>query len=257
MQRLLSGASYEEAEEIDCGDCDAGGECGVCFLLALQDECPASIDDFQHMIDAQGLAVLSRCVNVPTGGACEGSGECGTDDNANNCFGASDVYRRVKCVGEYIFEPQQQSPPPPVPRPPLPPPPTPAASPRTTVSLSLPRSAREQATAAVLGPQPGGNNSAAIVAVLVVGTLLVVMLACTRKRLYRAWRVQCQGAMATGLIFGGPLSASMIKQEARGGAEASFELGVLPPLEESNMLSIGEIRVLPVLPADPLAESRM
>ena len=119
MPRRLGIDSYDEEDTIDCEECDAGAACGMCLVLVLQDECPADYDELQHMLDADGLAVRTQCLDVFKKEACEGSGECGTSDSADNCL-TDDIYRRVECYGDL-------SPPPP--------PPTPSRSPQTVAAL--------------------------------------------------------------------------------------------------------------------------
>ena len=251
MPRGLGVESYDEEDIIDCEECDAGASCGMCLVLVLQDKCPTDIDAFQHMIDADGLAVRTRCLDVNRGEVCEGSGECGTDDGADNCL-TSDIYRHVECYGDFLLDPQSNSHP--SPPPPLPTPRTP--SPQTAAFISSGRASGSTPIIAPVGPaaSPTAGNSSLIVA-CVAGALLLVALVVARKRLFHAWWVQRQGAAATNLISGGALSASF----APGGVEASCELGVLPPLERDDLERddveiIGKTRVLPV---DPLADSRM
>ena len=106
MSRRLGIASYDDQDIIDCEECDAGAVCGMCLVLVLKDECPTNVDDFQHMMDANGLLVRTRCQDVFRGEACEGSGECGTSDHADNCL-TDDIYRHVECYGDLLlFDPQ-------------------------------------------------------------------------------------------------------------------------------------------------------
>ena len=112
-------STIDKEDTIACEECDAGASCGMCLMLVLQDKCPTDIE-----------AVRIRCLDVLKGEACEGSGECGTDDGADNCL-TSDIYRHVECYGDYfLLDPQSNShpsppPPPPTPRTPPPPPPPP------------------------------------------------------------------------------------------------------------------------------------
>ena len=129
MPRRLGIDSYDEEDTIDCEECDAGAACGMCLVLVLQDECPTDIDELKHMIDADGLAVRTQCLDVFKKETCEGSGECGTSDSTDNCL-TDDIYRRVECYGDFLLDPQSDSPPSPPP-----PPPTPSRSPQTVAAL--------------------------------------------------------------------------------------------------------------------------
>ena len=129
MPRRLGIDSYDEEDTIDCEECDAGAACGMCLVLVLQDECPTDIDALKHIIDADGLAVRTRCEDVFKKETCEGSGECGTSDSADNCL-TDDIYRRVECYGDFLLDPQSDSPPSPPP-----PPPPPSRSPQTVAAL--------------------------------------------------------------------------------------------------------------------------
>lgn len=246
MPRRLGIDSYDEEDTIDCEECDAGAACGMCLVLVLQDECPTDYDELQHMLDADGLKVRTQCLDVFQKEACEGSGECGTSDSADNCL-TDDIYRHVECYGDFLLDPQTDSPPSPPP-----PPPTPSLSPQIVASTS-PGRASDSSIITAVGPaaSPHADNSGLIVA-CVAGALLLVALAFSRKRLFHAWWVQRQGSAATNLISGGALSAGFTS----GGMEASCELGVLPPLERDDVKitgkTCGEIQ-----PADPLADSRM
>ena len=119
MPRRLGIDSYDEEDTINCEECDAGAACGMCLVLVLQDECPTDYDELQYILDADGLAIRTQCLDVFKKEACEGSGECGTSDSADNCL-TNDIYRRVECYGVL-------SPPPP--------PPTPSLSPQTVAAL--------------------------------------------------------------------------------------------------------------------------
>ena len=206
-------------DDYDCEDCDAGVSCGMCLVLALPDECPSDINQFQHMLDKNGLAVRSRCVDVDYGEACEGSGECSTNDNADNCMSMSDVYKRVECFGDFAPEPLFELPSPPVPSPPPPPPPTPPpeqvpalSGPHAALSTGLPMPARVAATSPADSSPSPADNSPLIVALL--GAFLLVALFCGRKWLYRTLWLKRQGAAAAGLIAGGVLSSSIVNQGA-------------------------------------------
>ena len=246
MPRRLGIDSYDEEDTIDCEECDAGAACGMCLVLVLQDECPKDYDELQHMLDADGLKVRTQCLDVFQKEACEGSGECGTSDSADNCL-TDDIYRHVECYGDFLLDPQTDSPPSPPP-----PPPTPSLSPQIVASTS-PGRASDSSIITAVGPaaSPHADNSGLIVA-CVAGALLLVALAFSRKRLFHAWWVQRQGSAATNLISGGALSAGF----AKGGVEASCELGILPPLERDDVEITGQTRG-EIQPADPLADSRM
>ena len=69
--------------------CDAGAECGACLQLVPAGECPA---------EAAAVDRLPRCLGLRPGEVCEGGGECGTAQTANNCHGYRDVYVRAACV---------------------------------------------------------------------------------------------------------------------------------------------------------------
>jgi hypothetical protein len=253
MPRRLGIGSYDEEDTVDCEECDAGAVCGMCLVLVLKDKCPTDYDELQHMLDADGLAVRTRCLDVYKGEACEGSGECGTDDGADNCL-TSDIYRHVECYGDFLFDPRSMSPPSPPP-----PPPTPSPFPQTAASTSSGRASDSTtltaAVTAAVGPaaSPTADNSGLVVA-CVAGALLLIALVFARKRLFHAWWVQRQGAAATNLISGGALSGALSAGFDPGGVEASCELGVLPPLERDDEEITGPTRVLP---ADHLVDSRM
>lgn len=106
-----------------CDQCDAGIECGLCLRLVEQEQCPWAIDFTL-------LSCRARDTFIP-GNRCEGSGECGTNDQANNCPAWRDVYVRVNCAGGLLAP---SMPPPSPARPPasppsLPPPHPPPSSP--------------------------------------------------------------------------------------------------------------------------------
>lgn len=95
-----------------CSSCDAGASCNMCLNLVAESECP--------MRGGSDMLSLARdCDNVAIGGMCEADGECGTNDDADNCpsgwsrDGGRDVYKREECI---ITTPQA---PPPPPSPPL------------------------------------------------------------------------------------------------------------------------------------------
>ena len=82
--------------ESDAGvQCDAGAQCGICLLLVNASAC-----------SSMSFHGNTKCWVVKRGEMCEGDGECGTDDNANNCAAQEgreplkDVYLRVPCRGE-------------------------------------------------------------------------------------------------------------------------------------------------------------
>lgn len=99
---LLSVASCARAgrdttcSESDAGaQCDAGEQCGMCLLLINASAC-----------SSMSYHGNTKCRTVKRGEMCEGDGECGSDDDANNCatqHGSEplkDVYLRVPCRGE-------------------------------------------------------------------------------------------------------------------------------------------------------------
>ena len=61
----------------DCGVCDAGHECGYCLRLLRKEECPKAMQSLR----------LANCEpgSVNIGETCEGDGQCGTDNNFDNC----------------------------------------------------------------------------------------------------------------------------------------------------------------------------
>lgn len=82
--------------ESDAGaQCDAGEQCGMCLLLVNASAC-----------SSMSYHGNTKCWTVKRGEMCEGDGECGSDDDANNCptqHGSEllkDVYLRVPCRGE-------------------------------------------------------------------------------------------------------------------------------------------------------------
>lgn len=75
---------------------------GVCFAAIPGDECP----DGTWALHDYLFKVHPHCTpDVPVGHLCEGSGECGTNQDLNNCKAleyhmfniATDLYRRVEC----------------------------------------------------------------------------------------------------------------------------------------------------------------
>ena len=205
MPRRLGIASYDEQDAIDCEECDAGAVCGMCLVLVLKDECPTNVDDFQHMMDANGLLVRTRCLDVFKGEACEGSGECGTSDHADNCL-TDDIYRHVDCYGamDSYGELGPQSDPSP------PPPQTPPPSPQIAAPESLGRAPDLTTTAAVSpAAAPSAADHSGLIVGCVAGAVVLVGLLFARKRLLHAWSVQRQGGPATKLISGGALSAGL------------------------------------------------
>ena len=94
--------------------CDAGAGCGLCLRLVDASECPR---------DPLRLPACSPATNA--GDRCEGDGECGTSQLANNCAN-HDVYEIVDCVATWpprspLSPPLPPSPPVPSPAPPSPP----------------------------------------------------------------------------------------------------------------------------------------
>jgi hypothetical protein len=84
--------------------CDAGRECGYCLRRLKIEECPAQVAGANN----GGLPACARPngggVGVAPGQLCEGDGQCGTSDVANNCPYLSfatithfDFYVRVAC----------------------------------------------------------------------------------------------------------------------------------------------------------------
>ena len=91
---------------LSCSDptCDAGSSCGLCLQLVQHRECPRPGPD--------GLSGLRSCDTAAVNELCEGSGECDTDDEVDNCRGPNgpgqafswrdgnaDVYRVRPCFG--------------------------------------------------------------------------------------------------------------------------------------------------------------
>ncbi len=120
---LALGAAYATR---DCESCSAGSACGMCLVLVPSSECPTGPGRFGTN---NGLAP-GGCLGVGVGQLCEADGECGTDNDADNCDvseegfpvpgwwgkrGGRDIYRRESCVWT-------------TPRPPPPPPPPPRSS---------------------------------------------------------------------------------------------------------------------------------
>ena len=93
---LLSTAACALAAELPCSACDAGKQCGVCLLLANASLCSS--------MSYMGNTKCGRSLRY--GEMCEGDGECGSNEGANNCVGRGreplkDVYIRVACSGEW------------------------------------------------------------------------------------------------------------------------------------------------------------
>jgi hypothetical protein len=93
---LLSAACSWACSESDAGvRCDAGEQCGRCLLLVNASAC-----------SSMSYHGNTKCSVVERGEMCEGDGECGSDDNANNCATPDgkeplkDVYLRVRCRGD-------------------------------------------------------------------------------------------------------------------------------------------------------------
>ena len=210
MSRRLGMASYDEQDAIDCEECDAGAVCGMCLVLVLKDECPKNVDDFQHMMDANGLLVRTRCQDVFRGEVCEGSGECGTSDHADNCL-TDDIYRHVECYGDlFLFDSQSDPPLSPPPTPPPTPPSTPPPSPQKAAPESLGRAPVLTTTSAISpAAAPSAADNFGLVVGCVAGAVVLVGLCFARKRLLHAWSVQRQSGPATKLISGGALSAGL------------------------------------------------
>ena len=70
----------------------------MCFKPLNPDECP-SCDP----------VILPSCSNttLEIGALCESDGECGLDDQLNNCEGTFDVYRRVSCSRPGVCMPRE------------------------------------------------------------------------------------------------------------------------------------------------------
>ena len=82
-----------------CTSCVAGRTCSppVCLILTPADQCPAHRNLPNCRRGPRGLG-------MEIGDTCEGDGECGTSNAANNC-GYWDMYRRVECYAT----PEQQT----------------------------------------------------------------------------------------------------------------------------------------------------
>ena len=74
------------APPLSCTACDNNNECGICLTAIPASECPANPNLHQCKADL-----------VSMNGLCEGDGECGTNNNHNQCSGAYEVYRQVDC----------------------------------------------------------------------------------------------------------------------------------------------------------------
>ena len=93
----------------DYNMCHAGASCGICLQLLNTTDCP---------LPSRVQQGLQSCEpgDVSPGELCEGSGNCGTDNRAENCVyhtmsGATlpyDIYQRIDCK----FEPASPPPPP-------------------------------------------------------------------------------------------------------------------------------------------------
>lgn len=114
MLRLLVPLLATASAARPCDSCEAGSSCGICLVLLTETECPADRHAFTQM------NVQRRCRgDLGIGKFCEGNGECGTDNEADNCVGSwwtsgggRDIYRRETCT---VTTPQ--APPPPAPPP--------------------------------------------------------------------------------------------------------------------------------------------
>ena len=256
--------SFIQTAEQECEDCDAGAECGMCLMLLREETCPDSIDAFQHDIDAAGLEVRFNCEHIPSGGVCEGSGECGTDDDANNCLELTDVYRRVDCSGDFadpmVSYGAEDQPPPPspllTPPPPCPHPPPPRPLPPPQHSAPVARSIFQGVAAH--GSQSAPSSVAPVVAVLLTAAALIfAVLAATwaRKRgttfsmLWRLQRKRAASLMANGTLSvrlseEGPVTCGLA-------APASCELGELgSACNETGQSAAGSQARLPMFAAD-------
>ena len=104
-----------------CASCDAGYQCGgYCLTLVAASDCPTG-----RRFGGSGLELHPTCDLTDSGATnhgvmdigemCEGDGECGTNDDADNCpsswssRGGHDVYRREACI---VTTPQNPPPPP-------------------------------------------------------------------------------------------------------------------------------------------------
>ena len=171
----------------DCGSCDGGEECGFCLRLVPSAECP----------DGPHALATPHCdpgVSLPFGHMCEGSGQCGTRQTANNCrylvdsvglvYQDWDVYRRDACA----LSPSQPPPlPPPPPSPPPPPPPHPPATPTPPSPPSPPTPPRRptlfsSAEAAALALQAEAaaahDHRTYVTLAISLGGFLVIAFAC-------------------------------------------------------------------------------
>ena len=67
--------------------CDAGESCGICLRAVKRVDCPSHLNTV--------LDRLPLCSAIDVGEMCEGDGECGTSNEANNCGYDYDVYLRA------------------------------------------------------------------------------------------------------------------------------------------------------------------
>ena len=92
---VLPACAWTCSESDTGAQCDAGEQCGRCLLLVNASVC-----------SSMSYHGNTRCSVVKPGEMCEGDGECGSDDDANNCATQEgkeplkDVYLRVPCRGE-------------------------------------------------------------------------------------------------------------------------------------------------------------
>ena len=92
---VLPACAWTCSESDTGAQCDAGEQCGRCLLLVNASVC-----------SSMAYHGNTRCSLVKPGEMCEGDGECGSDDDANNCATQEgkeplkDVYLRVPCRGE-------------------------------------------------------------------------------------------------------------------------------------------------------------
>jgi len=130
-----------------CGtnECDNNCGCGICLKLIESSSVSSRCENIQPYYGSYAnysrhcYPELQPAIAKP-GGICEGGGECGTDNFADNCRnspidcnfqdgGCSDVYERQDCTCGAFIAPSPPPPPPPSPPPPSPPPPKPPPSP--------------------------------------------------------------------------------------------------------------------------------
>lgn len=176
-----------EMSLMNCGDCDAGAACGVCLMLVAALDCPDSTHDMNVAMDcfSSTLQPGTQTAVAPT--FCEGDGECGTSDVADNCPNFDDMYRLVSCTGDFIPDRFIPSPPPPG-LPPFPPPVRPGAD-----------------GAQPIGGGDSGHSGTVIMAtlwalvVLVAAVLLCVFVRRQRPKLVDRWIEFLPGRQSTGL----------------------------------------------------------